>query len=189
MTANLLAGGSHRGAAWRTRSRSPRLTTTRGFHRGGQFGHFQHCGSFPDCGLLPSQLDTLLTLTGDAGSDQITVIMETATFSVSGWGFVDLVCRSLLSIIGTNGADTITGGGPASNSITGGLGADMLFGGGAGDRFNYSAGNQIAAGESVDGGPTSTCSMLRKPAATTSPSSESPASNGSMYFFPVRPAR
>lgn len=58
--------------------------------------------------------------------------------------------EAFLDLIGSAGADVLTGGN-GENGITGGLGADILSGGGGGDIFVLRAGD-FAAGEQIDGG-------------------------------------
>jgi hypothetical protein len=113
---------------------------------------FSTSESFPTATFYSSQLDPLLTLTGDAGADDLTVVMDvTGTFSVAGWTFANWFADHFLVIYGTSGSDTIVGGDLTVNYIIGGLGADTLSGGGLDDSFNYFA-SSIAAGESIAGG-------------------------------------
>jgi Ca2+-binding RTX toxin-like protein len=55
------------------------------------------------------------------------------------------------SISGLGGADTLVGGG-GNDTLLGGAGADSLSGGLGDDLFLFTAGSDIAAGETIDGG-------------------------------------
>jgi Ca2+-binding RTX toxin-like protein len=77
----------------------------------------------------------------------------TAVFFASQWNFATWTIADSVSINGSTGVDTITGGdGAGGNTIHGGLGADQLTGGAGPDLFRYSAGAEIQAGESLTGG-------------------------------------
>lgn len=109
--------------------------------------------------FLASQFDnthilTSLKITGDSHSNFIVVSMAApGTFSAAAWSFVTWTLADSLSINGSTGVDTITGGdGAGGNPIVGGNGADTLTGGMGPDNFRYFAATEIEAGESLAGG-------------------------------------
>lgn len=108
------------------------------------------------------QISTSVHITADANINIITVGMSTpGTFSAAGWTFTNWTTGvDAVFIPGTAGADTITGS-SGDNFITGGGGADMLTGGSTFDTFNYNAGTDIEAGESINGlGGTDSIAVL-----------------------------
>jgi len=98
------------------------------------------------------QISTSVHITADANINIITVKMSNpGTFSAAGWTFTNWTTGvDAVLIPGSAGADTITGS-SSDNFITGGGGADTLTGGSTFDTFNYDAGTDIEAGESING--------------------------------------
>jgi Ca2+-binding RTX toxin-like protein len=98
------------------------------------------------------QISTSVHITADANINFITVQMSNpGTFSAAGWTFTNWMTGvDAVFIPGSAGADTITGS-SGDNFITGGGGADTLTGGSTFDTFNYNAGTDIEAGESING--------------------------------------
>jgi len=98
------------------------------------------------------QISTSVHITADANLNFIIVEMSNpGTFSAAGWTFTNWTTGvDAVFIPGSAGADTITGS-SSDNFITGGGGADTLTGGSTFDTFNYNAGTDIEAGESING--------------------------------------
>ncbi len=107
-------------------------------------------------------LSTALDVTGAVGSIQTIVIQNASNFSalnwsLSNWEAFNIPTLDILSIIGTNGGDTLTGS-IAHDVISGGLGVDVLRGGGGGDTldggegsdiYEYTATSDAGAGETI----------------------------------------
>jgi hypothetical protein len=100
-----------------------------------------------------THISNSVNITADGHVDSIGVHLSAAgTFSAAGWALSNWSGLDGVTIIGTSGADTITGS-SGNDGIIGGGGADSLGGGSGIDRFQYLAPGDIAAGETVDGGP------------------------------------
>ncbi len=116
---------------------------------------------FADARFLSSQfggggISSSVHITGDGHQNAIEVTMwpDAATsFSAAGWSFSHWSASDVdhLIIVGTNGANVITGS-SGIDDIIGGLGADIMSGGGGDDRFVYYDGADIVSGERVNGG-------------------------------------
>jgi Ca2+-binding RTX toxin-like protein len=92
-------------------------------------------------------LSTALDVTGAVGSIQTIVIQNASNFSalnwsLSNWEAFNIPTLDILSIIGTNGGDALTGS-IAHDVISGGLGVDVLRGGGGGDTLDGGEGSDI----------------------------------------------
>lgn len=95
-----------------------------------------------------------VNITGNANQNVIIVNLNTAhTFDASGWTISNWVGQDFVAIMGSNGADTITG--PSASGgyayLRGGGGADIVYGGNASNFFGFEAGD-IKAGDKVFGG-------------------------------------
>jgi Ca2+-binding RTX toxin-like protein len=119
---------------------------------------------FAQASFFPSQfggsgISNSVHITGDANQNWVAVYMPApGTFSAAGWSFSNWTYADTVSILGSSGADTITGS-SSYNSIRGGPGADTLIGGASYDGFWYEPGD-IAAGETVDGGAETDTVMI-----------------------------
>jgi hypothetical protein len=101
-----------------------------------------------------AQISHDVHITGDSHYDSIVVNLGNASsFSAAQWDFIPGSGSIGLNINGSSAADVINGGNaPGGCTFAGGAGADQLIGGSGPDLFRYLSGNQIEAGESLDGG-------------------------------------
>jgi Ca2+-binding RTX toxin-like protein len=108
----------------------------------------------------PGLISSKVEITGDGFTNNIRVNLSSAgTFSAAGWLFSNWTANDRVTIVGTTGADTITG--TASNdTIVGGTSADNLSGGGGNDTFVFSAGD-VVVGEVIDGGTETTSDQIQ----------------------------
>jgi Ca2+-binding RTX toxin-like protein len=107
-------------------------------------------------------LSTSFQVTGAGVTLQTIVVQNASNFSAANWNFsnwesVNVPTLDTLSIIGTNGGDTLTGSN-AHDIISGGLGADVLRGGGGidtldggegSDIYDYGAFSDVIGGETI----------------------------------------
>jgi Ca2+-binding RTX toxin-like protein len=99
-----------------------------------------------------------VAVTGDDENNSLVVILTTASnFSAAAWTFSNWTVNNSfqvpidrVTLIGTSGADTITGS-SQQNFFEGGDGADTLTGGAESDDFFVRPGD-VDTGESIDGG-------------------------------------
>ncbi len=109
-------------------------------------------------GLLPTDFQ----VTGVAGTVQNIVVNNASNFSVaswnfSSWEFFNQAELDVISVNGTNGADTLTGS-SGRDVIFGDIGTDILRGGAGGDSFDGGEGSDIydygssdvVSGEEID---------------------------------------
>jgi Ca2+-binding RTX toxin-like protein len=118
-------------------------------------------------------LSTAFDVTGAVGTIQTIVVQNASNFSalnwsLSNWEAFNIPLLDTLSIIGTNGGDTLTGSN-AHDVISGGLGADILRGGGGIDTLDGGEGSdiydygvsEVPVGETLDDTGTASKDAIR----------------------------
>jgi Ca2+-binding RTX toxin-like protein len=104
---------------------------------------------------FPIKVSNSVNISGDTGDQDYLQVNLTVpgTFSASAWNVSNWTDQDGIVILGSSGADTITGPSAAGGFVylRGGAGADIVYGGNARNIFIFNAGD-IKAGDSIFGG-------------------------------------